>query len=73
MRKHIDKRHKPTLATLLKPYGNKWVALSPDEKRVLSSGDTIDEVEQDLDPHIVPTAIFFKVPPAGKLFVPHLP
>jgi len=48
------------------------VALSPDKTRVLSSGDTIDEVEKDLDSETLHEAIFFKVPPVGKIFVPRL-
>lgn len=72
MRKYATKPHKPSLAALFKPFGNKWVALSPDKKRVLSSGDTIDEVEKDLDAETLHEAIFFKVPPAGKIFSPHL-
>ena len=31
------------LAKLLEPYKGKWVTLTKDEKRVLGSGDTIDE------------------------------
>lgn len=28
------------LSKILKPYHNKWVALSPDKKKVVGSGDT---------------------------------
>lgn len=31
------------LSKLLEPYRGKWVTLTKDEKKVLGSGDTIDE------------------------------
>lgn len=52
------------LAKILKPFINKWVAISPDYKKVISSGNTLRELitkvgnnKKDL--------IFHKVIPSG--------
>lgn len=39
----------PYLKEILKPFENKWVALSPDETEVVSSGDTLTEAESKLN------------------------
>ena len=34
---------------MLLPYENKWVAISEDEKSVLASGDTFDQVSEKVE------------------------
>ncbi len=58
------------LGKLLRPFEDKWVALSPDYKRVLSSGETLKETEAKLSETKRAKAIYFKVPPAHAYFVP---
>ena len=53
----------PNLNEILKPFENKWVALSADETKVLSSGDTLSEVESKLNEKEKHEAVFFKVIP----------
>lgn len=53
----------PELNEILKPFENKWVALSSDEKEVISSGDTLSEVESKLNEKEKHEAVFFKVIP----------
>ena len=53
-----------------KKYSGKWVALSPDERRVLSSGKTFLEMEKSLEGNPeADKAIIALVPPAGMFFV----
>ena len=51
-----------------KKYSGKWIALSPDKKRVLSSGKTFQQMKKSLDP--IEKVIFFRVPHFGKIFAP---
>lgn len=60
---------KPNLSKLLKPFENKWVALSSDYRKVLSSGDNLKSVVQGLSENDKKVAIFHKVIPSG--FAPH--
>ena len=53
----------PDLNVILKPFENKWVALSPDETQVVSSGDTLFEAESKLNEKERHEAVFFKVIP----------
>ena len=53
-----------------KKYSGKWIALSPDKKRVLSSGTTFQKMEKSLDPHMLEKVIFFHVPHFDKIFAP---
>ncbi len=55
------------LIELLKPYANKWVALSPDHKKVVSSGDTLEKTAAKTKDKDV---VFMKVFPADALYVP---
>lgn len=55
---------------LLKPYENQWVALSPDRKRVLSSGHTLKNVTGQLDKRKRKEAIFLRVLPSDVYYVP---
>ena len=53
----------PDLKEILKPFENKWVALSPDETEVVSSGDTLTEAESKLNEKEKHEVVFFKVIP----------
>ena len=66
------KAKKIDLSEVIKPYEDKWVALSSDQTTVVSSGDTLKEVESRLDPHQLSEVIFMRVPPFDKLFIPLL-
>jgi hypothetical protein len=66
------KAKKPDLTEVIKPYEDKWVALSADQTKVVSSGDTLKEVEAHLDPQQISEVIFMRVPPFDKLFIPLL-
>ena len=55
------------LTDLLKPYVNKWVALSPDHKEVVSSGDTLEETAAKIKEKDV---VFMKVFPLDALYAP---
>jgi hypothetical protein len=57
------------LAELLKPYQSGWVALSPDERQVLASGDTLHETRERT---VSPYAIFVKVIPPAQGYLPLL-
>jgi len=60
---------KKNLAEIIKPYENKWVALSPDESAVVSSGDTMQEAESNVNPKELEEVIFMKVPPSDRTFL----
>ena len=52
---------------LLKPYANKWVALSNDRKKVLGDGNTLKEVAQKMRSK---DGIFLKVFPRDSFYMP---
>lgn len=56
---------KPNLSKILKPFENKWVVLSPDYKRVLSSGDTLEDAAKIIKQSDREKVIFHRVIPAG--------
>lgn len=58
------------LSDLLKPYTSGWVALSEDERHVVSSGTTLEEARERALEHGVPNAVFVKVVPPDQGFVP---
>lgn len=55
---------------LLRPYENKWVALSSNRKKVLSSGRTLESVREQLDIKKRKEAIFLKVLPFNVNYAP---
>ena len=57
------------LSALLKPYENKWVALSYDQQRVLGVGDTLQEAKQRALA-AKESFIFIKLPPYNVNYVP---
>ena len=56
---------KPNLSRILKPFENKWVALSPDYKKVLSSGDTLTDAAKTIKQSDREKVIFHRVIPVG--------
>jgi hypothetical protein len=57
------------LSQKLKPYENKWVALSLDHKEVLGAGDTLAEAEKEAQKKHK-DYIFLKLPPFDVQYVP---
>lgn len=55
---------KPDLSKILSGFKNKWVALAPDYKRVLSSGDTLESAVRKLKQTDRDRAVFHKVLPS---------
>lgn len=55
------------LGNLLKPYANKWVALSLDHKKVIEKGDELKEVIAKVKSKDV---IFLKVFPIDSFYMP---
>ena len=55
------------LRKLLKPYANKWVALSRDHKTVIEKGDELKEVVAKVKSEDV---IFLKVFPVDSFYMP---
>jgi hypothetical protein len=60
------------LTTLLKPYENKWVALSFDYRRVLGVGDTLAEAKRNAQQSSKERFVCIKLPPYGVSYVPVL-
>ena len=57
------------LSKKLKPYENKWVALSLDHKKILGSGDTLEGAEKEARKKSK-KYIFLKLPPFDVQYVP---
>lgn len=60
----------PDFRSILKPYEDKWIALSADRKKVISSGNTLRDAEKSLGKADFKKIAFMKVPSFGKAFVP---
>ncbi len=58
------------LTKLLKPYENKWVALTKDEKKVICSGKTAKKVYNEALSKGCKDPVLTKVLPFDKSFVP---
>ena len=58
------------LSQVLKPYENKWVALSPDKKKVSSSGNSLKEVFDKLDSEQQKKVSVMKVLPLDIKYAP---
>ena len=59
MIKKMDKNY--NLSKLLKGYENKWVALSPDYRRVVSSGDKLQDATSRLTEDERDRMVYLKV------------
>ena len=60
------------LAELLKPYHSGWVALCPDEQQIVAAGETLHETRERAMNSRVSDAIFVKVIPPERGYLPHL-
>jgi hypothetical protein len=58
------------LTELLKPYRSGWVALSLDEKRVVGNGKTLHDAKELAADHGVPNAVFVKIIPPDRGYLP---
>ena len=55
------------LRKLLKPYSNKWVALSPDYKKVVAKGNNLKDTASKVKSRDV---VFLKVFPSKSFYMP---
>lgn len=72
--KKEEQRYVPTtkdqeFVDTLRQLEGKWVALSPNWREVVASGDSMEEVESKLDPSQLESVIFMKAPPANTFFI----
>jgi hypothetical protein len=58
------------LTTILKPYENKWVALSADYTTVVASGETLKEAHAHAPEGERETVVFHKMLPFDALYIP---
>jgi Family of unknown function (DUF5678) len=58
--------------TLLKPYENQWVALSPDYSTIVASGETLKEVHAKVPEGDRETVVFHNVLPFDALYIPSM-
>lgn len=61
------------LCRLLKSYENKWVALSPDCKRIVASADSLKKAAARVREDQREEVIFYKVLPFDVVYVPTVP
>ena len=66
----VMKKHDVPDLTFLEPYAHQWVALSPDQKRVLSSGDTLSETASKLSSTESNVAFYMRVVPDSNYAPP---
>lgn len=58
------------LSKKLRPYENKWVALSLDYRKIFSNGKTLEEAIKNLKGKSKEKVIFLKVLPFDMVYVP---
>lgn len=66
-----DMKRNYDLRTLLKPYENKWVALSLDHSKVLGAGDNLQEARKKAEKK-GQRYTFLKLPPFDVRYIPTL-
>jgi hypothetical protein len=67
----MEKRNKNyDFTTLLTPYENQWLALSPDYTNIVASGLTLKEAHANVPQGEHETVIFHKVLPFDSLYSP---
>jgi hypothetical protein len=73
MRRDSTKKNKPSKssghAELLRPYEGKWVVLSADETRVLSSGLTLDEAVRKVRDICIEDTVITRVVPGNVCMI----
>ena len=70
MENKIENTKSIDLSKILKPYENKWVALSYDYKQVFSNGKTLESAIENLKEKSPDEVIFMKVLPFDLAYVP---
>ncbi len=58
------------LSKVLRPYENKWVALSEDHQRVVGSGDTLKQAQKQAEEKGQKHPVYTKVLPFDISYVP---
>jgi hypothetical protein len=58
------------LSKILRPYEEKWVALSPDEKKVVGSGNNLKQASQGALKKGYKNPVFLKVPRFDVGYIP---
>ncbi|MBA7496075.1 hypothetical protein ES702_06673 [subsurface metagenome] len=58
------------LSKILRPYEDKWVALSQDEKKVIGSGKTLKETSKEVSKKRYKNPVYLKVPRFDVEYVP---
>ena len=58
------------LSRLLKPFENRWVALSPTYDRVVSSGDTLSETLSGVSEGEQSQVVLYRVLPGNSFYAP---
>ena len=72
MEKAMSKEKKADLSSLLRPYENKWVALSMDNSKVIESGSTLDDLLRKLKGKDTRNLEFLKVPNFQMCYAPNI-
>ena len=57
------------LTELLKPYHSGWVAITPDNQRVVGAGATLQEAKDQAMERGVPNAMFEKIIPPDQGYI----
>jgi len=68
--KAMNKEKRADLSSLLRPYENKWVALSMDNSKVIESGSTLDDLLRKLKGKDTRDLEFLKVPNFQMCYAP---
>jgi hypothetical protein len=66
----MKKEKRANLSITLRPYENKWVALSMDHSKVIESGNTLDELLKKLEGRDKSNLEFLKVPDFQACYAP---
>jgi hypothetical protein len=66
----MNKEKRADLSSVLRPFENKWVALSMDNSKVIESGNTLDELLKKLKGKDKSKLEFLKVPDFQACYAP---
>lgn len=68
--KQRNSRNPQDISDILGPYENKWVALSPDGRKVNASAQSLEELEKKLNKAGDKDSIYTRVLPFDQSFAP---
>jgi hypothetical protein len=68
----MNKEKRADLSSLLRPYENKWVALSMDNSKVIESGTSLDDLLKKLKGKDKRDLEFLKVPDFQMCYAPDI-